>query len=189
MLSIAASLLGIGKWIRQAISGLIRLVVRYPWQAALIVSLAACAALWRANDRHKDERDKALAEIEEMTRLSKAADKRYRATEKQLADHAKAIEKDKNDAIAAITADRDHILERLRSRPSRPSASTPAVAANGQAASGCTGAQLYRDDASFLVRQAALADETRISLKACYAQYDDAREKMQVLQDATPVNP
>ena len=172
-----------GLWRR--LTGLFRWTMENPWQAALIVSLLACAALWRANDRHKDERDKALAEIEEMTRLSKATNKRYRATEKRLADHAKAIEKDKNDAIAAITADRDHILEQLRSRPSRPSASTPAVAANGQAASGCTGAELYRPDSEFLVREATRADTIRVSLKACYAQYDDARVKMQELQETT----
>lgn len=189
MISLVASLFGIGKWLREAATALFGIIVRHPWQAGLIASLVACAVLWWHSGRVADQRDRALATIEEMTRLSKAADKAARATEKKLAENAKAITKEKNDAIARISADRDAVLEQLRSRPSRPSTTAPAVASNGKAASGCTGAELYRPDSEFLVWEAARADNIRVSLKACYAQYDDAREKMQALQAGDNVSP
>ena len=182
MIGLAASLIGIGRWLREAAGAAFRWIVAHPAQAALIAALVACAVLWWANGRKADKIERLEFTISEMTRLSRAADKAYRATEKQLAENAKAITKEKNDAIARISADRDAVLEQLRTRPSRPSTTAPAVASNGQAASGCTGAELYREDASVALREAARADTIRVSLKACYAQYDDARVKMQALQ-------
>ncbi|HKR17670.1 hypothetical protein [Rhizorhapis sp.] len=188
-LAIGKFLLGGVQWLAIVAQFVMDFVKRNPWQALCIALVALSALLWLRTDRIAGQRDRALATVAEMHRQSKAADKSYRATEKRLADNARSITKEKNDAIADLVADRNALLEQLRTRPRRPATAATTVATNGQAAPGCTGAQLYRDDSEFLAREASLSDEIRISLKACYAQYDDAREKMQVLQDATPVNP
>ena len=77
---------------------------------------------------------------------------------------ANQIEKDKNAQIKAINDQLADALMQLRSRPSR----TETTATR----SGGTGSTLYAEDAGFLIREAARADEIRVGLEACYSQYD-----------------
>jgi hypothetical protein len=77
------------------------------------------------------------------------------------------IRKKKNAKIAGINSQLNDALVQLRSRPSRTDS-----ASDGQNRTGCTGAQLYGEDAAFLEREAARADVIRAGLKACYEQYD-----------------
>ena len=77
------------------------------------------------------------------------------------------IRKDKDVKISSINRQLDSAIDKLRSRPSRTQA-----ASNGQVNSGCTGAQLYGEDATVLEREAARADTIKVALQACYAQYD-----------------
>lgn len=80
---------------------------------------------------------------------------------------AAKIEKEKNDKINAINAQLADALVQLHNRPSRP--------AKADSATCGTGATLYADDASFLIREAARADTIRAGLKACYDQYDSLK--------------
>ena len=66
----------------------------------------------------------------------------------------------------------DELVDGLRQRPERPT--QPATAAPGADPVACTGAQLYRPDAAFLVREAGRADQLRAELAACQAAYDQA---------------
>lgn len=68
-------------------------------------------------------------------------------------------------AVAALT-------DSLRDRPERPS--VPASANAGDGASGCTGAELYRQDSQFLVNEATRADQIRLALKSCQDAYQAA---------------
>ena len=77
---------------------------------------------------------------------------------------ADQIRKEKDAQIASINTQLADALIGLRERPSRTQ-----DAANGQ---GGTGATLFADDATFLVREAARADIIRTGLAACYDQYD-----------------
>lgn len=100
------------------------------------------------------------------------------ATEtKALQDGADQLRKDKDHEISVIADQRDAALVSVRARPERPSgaAGQGSASRDGQAAAGCTGAQLYREDAGVLVREAARADTIRIELQSCYQQYDAAR--------------
>lgn len=64
------------------------------------------------------------------------------------------------------------LVDSLRERPERPAElPTPPGAADPVA---CTGAQLYRPDAAFLVREAERADQLRADLAACQSAYDQA---------------
>ena len=77
------------------------------------------------------------------------------------------IRKTKDAQIANINNQLADALVSLRSRNSRTD-----KANNGQSG---TGATLYAEDAEFLIREAARADEIRIGLDACYKQYDSIK--------------
>jgi len=79
---------------------------------------------------------------------------------------ADKIEKDKNDQINAINSRLANALVELRNRTSRSK-----IEASSNAACG-TGLSLYAEDAEFLIREAARADQIRTGLQACYNQYD-----------------
>lgn len=116
--------------------------------------------------------EKLTAKIAVMAAVTAETDKRWRATENTWKVTAYQIQKERDDENAKIAAERDAALAELRNRPRRPAPGTAEASGNGQAASGCTGARLFGDDAEFLIREAARADTTRIALKACYKQYD-----------------
>ena len=84
--------------------------------------------------------------------------------EKDYQAKAAQIESDKNAQIKIINAQLVDAVSELRKRPGRAS-----EASNGQS---CNGSRLYAEDAEFLVREAARADEIRAGLTACYKQYD-----------------
>lgn len=74
-----------------------------------------------------------------------------------------------------IAAVQRELADSLRKRPDRPSEpGLPAPAGDRDAAQGCTGAELYRGDAQFLVGLAARADTLRLHLAACQAAYNEA---------------
>ena len=63
------SLLGIGKWLREAATALLRLAGRYPWQAALIASLCLSGWLWHGNTK----RDRVIAGWQAASKAWEAA--------------------------------------------------------------------------------------------------------------------
>ena len=116
--------------------------------------------------------EKITAKVKVMDAKARQIDAQYRLTENTWKVKAAQIVKDKDNEIQAIDAERDAALAKLRNRPRRPAPGTAQSPANGEAASGCTGARLFGDDASALIREAARADTIRVALNACYAQYD-----------------
>lgn len=95
------------------------------------------------------------------------AEKTLRDKEHQYQADADQIRKDKDAQIKAINNQLVDAISELRKRPSRTE-----QASNGQS---CNGASLYAEDAEFLVREAARADEIRIALQSCYKQYDSIK--------------
>jgi hypothetical protein len=84
--------------------------------------------------------------------------------EKDYQAKAAQIESDKNAQIRNINNQLLDAVSELRKRPGRSE-----QASTGQS---CNGTRLYAEDAEFLVREAARADEIRAGLQACYKQYD-----------------
>lgn len=119
--------------------------------------------------------DKAQAEY--AVKLAKAQTKaaEQAADLQNITDNLRRI---KNAEVAALTRSRDAALAELRKRPERPAGYVPAPASDGSITPGCTGAQLFRPDAEFLVREAAAADELRLALSACYKQYSAAQSAL-----------
>jgi hypothetical protein len=86
-------------------------------------------------------------------------------------------EKDREtrDLLARNTA----LNNSLRNRPQRPATPTGAVPSTaGTGSSGCTPRELYREDSEVVVGLAREADEIRLALKQCYAQYEAVRVKL-----------
>lgn len=89
---------------------------------------------------------------------------------------------EKSNALSRLASANAALAASLLHRPDRPSTEGNQPAGTGEAASGCTGAQLYRSDSAFLVGESGVADKLRIELKACYAAYDNARETLKGLK-------
>lgn len=85
-----------------------------------------------------------------------------------------SLQKDKENAIKDLNKRHDSIVDSLRQRPERPS--SPASEASSTSSvctgAGSTGDRLYRQDAEFLIREAAKAEILRQALKACRAQLE-----------------
>jgi hypothetical protein len=94
-----------------------------------------------------------------------------KAIQQKIAENQKATDKIRKDKDAQIKSINDQLynaLVQLRSRPSRSEYSTN----NGQDG---TGRSLSSEDAEFLIREAARADQIRTALDACYKQYDEVK--------------
>jgi len=102
--------------------------------------------------------------------------------QKTLQSKADSIRKETNEKIQSIQRGLDIAVNSLRKRPSISEAGTTSNTGNGQAATGCTGAQLYRENAEDLIREAARADTIREGLDQCYKQYDSVRETLNLKQ-------
>jgi hypothetical protein len=95
------------------------------------------------------------------------AEKTIRDKEHQYQSDADQIRKEKDAQIKTINTQLVDAVSELRKRPSRT-----AETSNG---SSCNGTSLYAEDAEFLVREAARADEIRVGLEACYKQYESLK--------------
>lgn len=94
-------------------------------------------------------------------------EKVIRDKEHQYQFDADNIRKEKDAQIKAINGQLVDAISELRKRTSRTE-----KASNG---SNCNGSSLYAEDAEFLIREAARADEIRVGLQACYKQYESIK--------------
>lgn len=153
--------------------------------AALLLAAILAAAGWAI---HANGLAAGQAEIQaqwDQQRIAAAAATvqaalQAREREQALQFTADKIRQETTREIRHLSAARDAALRELRNRDERP-AGHAQLAADDQAAgagpgASCTGAQLYRPDAEFLVWEAARADEVRVHLSECRAAYDAARE-------------
>ena len=88
---------------------------------------------------------------------------------------ADQLSKAKNATIKTISLRLAAALDGLRNRPERPADPILPSTSEAGANTGCTGAQLYRSDAEFLVREAARAEQLIADLAQCQARYEQAR--------------
>lgn len=96
----------------------------------------------------------------------------YRAKEQEHAAELQAINTRASHEKNRIAADMQRTIDGLRKRADRPEGYT--VPTSPADAVACTGASLFKQDAEFLVREAARADQLRSDLSACQAAYDEA---------------
>lgn len=140
----------------------------------LLLLLSVFLAGVHVEKEHRDAMD-ARREIAEW--------KAYAAALQRVAGFNKALQKDADDERnrhakdkARIVAERDDALRKLRDRPARP-ANLPGGAGSGTGNS-CTGRELYREDAEFLVREAAAADVLRAERDTCRARFESYQRRI-----------
>jgi hypothetical protein len=145
--------------------------------AAVALAMLLAGTHWKAYTAGQKNVQAEWAQEKEQ-QAAQIAETRAQAAIKTeaLQSAADTLRRTKNAKIAQLDADLADALDRLHNRPARPRASDlPTDTGAGDAARGCTGKELFKDDSEFLTRIAAEADKLRTNLKACYQQYEAAR--------------
>ena len=94
--------------------------------------------------------------------------------------------KEENDAkIKTLSTSVTSLLDSLRNRPTREASNSSATQDSTTAASpqGFTGAGLFKDDASFLVRFASDTETLKLGLIQCYREFDEAKKAVESFSD------
>ena len=110
------------------------------------------------------EHDKALAD----------ATAKNHATELSMQAAVDTQRSQTNVQVQAIHDRLDSLVVQLQQRAARSAAANSDPSAGPSA----TGAQLFREDAEFLAREAARADDAVARLVQCYADYNSVRDKL-----------
>ena len=152
---------------------------------ALLIAATLVFAGWAIRESSLDAGRAEIQAKWDQQRITDAAatvqaHRQARASEQALQFAADKIRQEKTREIRHLSAARDAALRELRHRDERPTDGGHAAAASSPAGAGpaasCTGLELYRPDAEFLVREAARADEVQAHLSECRAAYESARE-------------
>lgn len=152
-----------------ALLGLFKLIPSWLHAVAIAGLLATnCTTMHRLDTAKLDLSD-LKAQYAEAARAAEAS---ARAKEQAAATTLATIEQKARDEQKRLSADLAAAHRELLNRPERPaSGAVPKGTADPM---GCTGAQLYKPDAAFLVGESARADGLRIALARCQAAYDSA---------------
>jgi hypothetical protein len=143
------------------------------WLVAIVTGLAGVGAVYikgqlagRAQLQRKWDADKA---VQEALALGK---------ERDLQARMERLREEKTREIDRLVREHAADVDRLRERAERPREVAQAPSPR-PAAAGCRGSELYREDAAFLVGEAARAERLRLELLQCRAAYNQAREQTQ----------
>lgn len=153
------------------------LAARWIGGAAVVLALMGGAYLQGRKDgaaHVQTQWDKArLAQMEQHTIALEKVQAQSLALHTQVTQLTRA----NADANARMATQYRDLLVGVQARPARPAAPGPAGRDTTPRATppAATGRELYREDSGFLAGEAARADQVRLALIACYAQYDAVR--------------
>jgi len=159
-------------------------VPRWCWEVLILL-----LALWLfgAHERNvgaADVQAKWDAEKVVQSDALKKADQQVKDAQDALTKGLKEAKDENDKQIAAIAADRDDALKRLRNRPNRRPTATAAGAGTSGVCAGASGAELSKEDAAFLVGEAARADSVVAELNMCNSKYDAVADALSELQQS-----
>ena len=143
--------------------------------AFAVVVLAGISGYTKGYQNGKDtvqqawDREKAELQAKYAEALKESIDK-----QQKLQMGADRLREEKSREMRDLVARNTALANSLRDRQSRPTSLVSSSSGSGSNA--CTGAQLYRQDGEFLTGLAREADELRVALKQCYAQYNEVRQ-------------
>lgn len=103
------------------------------------------------------------------------AQEEARAKEQELQSNADKLRKEKDAEIRNINARAVALSNSLQQRPSISTQGSTVSGSTSSGQGGCAPRQLYRESAEDFVKIAIEADNLRLALKQCYAQYDSIR--------------
>ena len=142
----------------------------------LVAAIAGSAGYWRGHTageaRVQAAWDRERAQLAEEHAKAMAA---AREKEQQLQANADQLRTEMNNELKTISQRSASAIDSLRKRSERPPEGSAVSSTTSYGQSGCTPAELYRQDAEVAVRLAREADELAAALKQCYAQYETLR--------------
>lgn len=144
---------------------------------ALGAIIAALGALHYKSQGEAVDRAEKAVEARLNASYSKAllkANEEALKIQNTLAKEAKEREDDKAKHIDAINDKLRIAVSELRNRPIRPNSYSPSP----RVIYSCEGSQLFREDAEFLTREAARADQVIVERDYYYEQYEAVRKKL-----------
>lgn len=152
-----------------------------PWIIlGFVLAIAASgSAGYYKGDENGQLKVQALWDAERIKQQEQHARALQEAAEKQqgLQLGADMLRQEKDREYKKVVDTNRVLFNSLRERPSRPTADSGALPDTSSARpSGCTPRELYREDSEVVVELARQADEIRIALKQCYAQYETLRK-------------
>lgn len=151
------------------------------WQTKLIAVVLVFTSLfvW-----HRYEVSKAVTKtIAEQTAIyeKRITDLTVKSlkVELQLKTQVAAIEGEKDAKVKDLDRKYRTAIDSLRQRQERSTTSdSTGNSCNAESTKGATGAELYREDATFLIGFARDTEELKTHLKACYLQYDTVKQQL-----------
>jgi hypothetical protein len=150
-----------------------------PWVIlgfVLAVGAAAGGGYYQGNEAGKakvqQQWDKEKAE--QYAAYAKAQEE-ARKREQEMQEAADKLRKEKDRETRELAARNTALVNSLRDRQARPTETGVVSNTASTGSGGCTARELFREDAEVAVRFAREADDLRIALKQCYAQYEAIR--------------
>lgn len=107
----------------------------------------------------------------QMAEYAKAQEE-ARQRERDMQSEADKLRQEKDRDIKNLNARTIALSNSLQHRADRPSEGSGVSQTSSSGQASCTGKELFRTDAEFLARIGREADELRLALKQCYAQYE-----------------
>lgn len=141
---------------------------------ALVLMLAAAVLTNCNTSRRLDQSKLEMAETRERyAEAARMAEAAIRNAERTHTEEISAIQQKADHEKSVLAADVARLTDSLRNRPERPAAGSPVPTSPADQVA-CTGARLYREDATAALREAARADSIRLQLDACQKAFDSA---------------
>ena len=153
-----------------------------PWfiSGSLIAIILAAGAGYFQGSEHGQAKIQNLWDKEKAAQYAEyaKAQEEARRKEQELQAQADKLRSDKDVEIRNLNARATALTNSLQQRPSTTTqaGSLSGSSGTGSGIAGCSGKNLFREDAESLVQIAIEADTLRLALKQCYAQYDSLRK-------------
>jgi len=151
-----------------------------PWfiSGSLIAIILAAGAGYFQGSEHGKASVQAMWDKEKAAQYAEyaKAQEEARKKEQELQANADQLRQEKDREIRNLNARATALNNSLQQRPSISTQSSTVSGSTSSGQGGCTPRQLYRESAEDFVKVALEADNLRLALKQCYAQYDSIRK-------------
>ena len=151
-----------------------------PWfiSGSLIAIILAAGAGYFQGSEHGQAKVQNLWDKEKAAQYAEyaKAQEEARKKEQELQANADQLRQEKDREIRNLNARATALNNSLQQRPSISTQSSTVSGSTSSGQGGCTPRQLYRESAEDFVKVALEADNLRLALKQCYAQYDSIRK-------------
>ena len=145
---------------------------------SLVAIIAAAGAGYFQGSEHGQAKIQNLWDKEKAAQYAEyaKAQEEARKKEQSLQANADRLRQEKDREIRDLNARATALTNSLQHRPTRSSEAGSVSGSTSSGQGGCTPRQLYRESAEDFIKVAIEADNLRLALKQCYAQYESIRK-------------